>query len=257
MRVKLATWNVNSIRVRLAQVLDWLQTETPDILAIQETKVVDEMFPAEEFRQLGYRVICNGQKTYNGVAIISRSSATQVLTALPSFPDPQRRLLYAVFDTLAVLNIYVPNGKAVGTDKYAYKLDWLAGLREFVQERLGKTELLAVVGDFNIAPADADVHSPEEWRGKVLVSDPEREQFFGLIDLGLVDCFRLFKQEADRFSWWDYRASGFARNRGLRIDHILASQALAERCTASRIDTAPRKLERPSDHAPVVAEFKL
>ena len=254
---KLATWNVNSIRVRLAQVLDWLQAETPDILAIQETKVVDELFPVEEFRQLGYQVTCNGQKTYNGVAIISRAAATRVLTALPAFPDPQRRLLYAKFDQLALLNIYVPNGMAVGTDKYAYKLDWLANLQRFVQEQLDSTERLAVVGDFNIAPADADVHSPEEWRDKVLVSEPEREQFFRLIDQGLVDCYRLFEQAADSFSWWDYRASGFERNRGLRIDHILASKSLAARCTACRIDTAPRRLQRPSDHAPVVAEFDL
>ena len=254
---KLATWNVNSIRVRLDQVLDWLQAQTPDILAIQETKVVDEMFPVEEFRQLGYQVICNGQKAYNGVAIISRNSATQVLTALPSFADPQRRLLYARFEQLAVLNIYVPNGMALGTDKYAYKLDWLASLQGFVREQLGSSERLVVVGDFNIAPADEDVHSPEQWRGKVLVSEPERDQFFRLIDQGLVDCFRLFQQDAGSFSWWDYRASGFERNRGLRIDHILASKTLAERCTSCRIDTAPRRLERPSDHAPVVAQFDL
>lgn len=257
MPVKLATWNVNSIRVRLAQVLDWLQTESPDILAIQETKTTDEMFPAAEFARLGYQVVCSGQKTYNGVAIISKHTATEVMTELPLFPDTQKRLLCARVGKLVILNIYVPNGMAPGTDKYAYKLDWLSHLQAFVQEQLEKTELLAVLGDFNIAPADEDVHNPEEWHGKVLVSEPEREHFFRLIDKGLVDCYRLFKQDAKSFSWWDYRASGFARNRGLRIDHILASKSLAEGCVASRIDTTPRKLERPSDHAPVVAEFNL
>ena len=254
---KLATWNVNSIRVRLVQVLDWLMMESPDILAIQETKITNEMFPAGEFEETGYQVVCNGQKTYNGVAVISKNAAAEVLTGFPSFPDPQKRLLYARFDNLAILNVYIPNGMALDTDKYAYKLDWLFHLQAFVQEQMGKTEQLAVLGDFNIAPADEDVCNPEEWRGRVLVSGPEREHFFRLIDKGLVDCYRLFKQDANGFSWWDYRASGFARNRGLRIDHILASKALAGHCVACRIDTAPRRLERPSDHAPVVAEFNL
>ena len=254
---KIATWNVNSIRVRLLQVLDWLQKETPDILAIQETKIVDELFPSEDFRQLGYRTLCNGQKTYNGVAVFSRTDADEILTQIPSFPDPQKRFLYARYGGLALLNLYVPNGMAIGTEKYAYKLDWLAHLRTFVRQHIDKTGLLALVGDFNIAPADADVHNPEEWRGKVLVSEAERERFFQLLDTGLVDCYRLVNQDATGFTWWDYRASGFARNRGLRIDHILANTALAGHCVACRIDTAPRALERPSDHAPLVAEFDL
>lgn len=257
MRLKLATWNVNSIRVRLAQVLDWLQAESPDILAVQETKTMDEMFPGTDFRQLGYKFVCSGQKTYNGVAIISKHSAVDVVTELPSFPDPQKRLLFARIGDLAILNVYVPNGSAPGTDKYDYKLDWLTHLQAFIQEQLGKTRLLAVLGDFNIAPTDEDVHNPEEWRGKVLVSEPEREHFFRLIDTGLVDCYRLFNQEGNKFSWWDYRASSFTRNRGLRIDHILASKSLAGHCVASRIDTKPRGLERPSDHAPLIAEFHL
>jgi len=255
--LKLATWNVNSIRVRLDQVLDWLRAESPDILAIQETKVTNDMFPVNEFLRQGYQVICNGQKTYNGVATISKSIAAEVVTELPSFPDPQKRLLYTRYDNLAILNIYVPNGMALGTEKFDYKLDWLSHLQVFVQQQINKTKRLVVLGDFNIAPADEDVHNPEEWRGKVLVSEQEREQFFLLIDKGLVDCYRIFKQEAKSFSWWDYRVSSFIRNRGLRIDHILASKPLAECCISSHIDKTPRKLERPSDHTPVVAEFNL
>jgi len=255
--LKIATWNVNSIRVRLPQVLDWLAVESPDILALQETKIINELFPVEEFRKLGYRTICNGQKTYNGVAIISRESATDVIGDLPTFPDPQKRLLYARFRDVAVLNLYIPNGMEVGSGKYAYKLNWLAHLQKFVHERLGQSELLTILGDFNIAPADEDVHDPEAWQGNVLVSAAERAHFFQLIDKGLVDCYRLFKQDDNSFTWWDYRASGFERNRGLRIDHILASKQLAEHCKICRIDTAPRKLERPSDHAPVMAEFDL
>ena len=255
--LKLATWNVNSIRVRLDQVLDWLHTEAPDILAIQETKITNDKFPAGEFMQAGYQAICNGQKTYNGVATISRLRAAEVVTELPAFPDPQRRLLYTRYDDLAILNIYVPNGMALGTDKFDYKLDWLSHLQTFVQAQLKNTERLVVLGDFNIAPADEDVHNPDQWRGKVLVSEQEREHYFQLLDKGLVDCYRLFKQDAKSFSWWDYRASSFARNRGLRIDHILASKPLADHCLTSRIDSTPRKLERPSDHAPVIAEFCL
>lgn len=254
---KIATWNVNSIRVRLVQVLDWLQAENPDILAVQETKSVNETFPAEEFRELGYQPLCNGQKTYNGVALISRAEPDEILTEIPAFPDPQRRFLYARYGELAVLNLYVPNGKAIGTEKYAYKLDWLAHLHSFVRQYIDKTRLLALLGDFNIAPADADVHNPAEWRGKVLVSEPERECFFQLLDAGLVDCYRLLNGDATGFTWWDYRASGFARNRGLRIDHILVNSALAGHCVACRIDTDPRALERPSDHAPLLAEFDL
>lgn len=255
--LKIATWNVNSIRVRLVQVLDWLQAEGPDFLAIQETKTVDEMFPGEEFRQLGYQPLCNGQKTYNGVAVIGRTEPDEILAQIPEFPDPQKRFLYARYGDLAILNLYVPNGMAVGSVKYAYKLDWLAHVHTFVRQYIDKTRLLAVVGDFNIAPADADVYNPAEWRGKVLASEPERERFFQLIDAGLVDCYRRANEEAAGFTWWDYRAAGFARNRGLRIDHILANTGLAGHCIACRVDTAPRALERPSDHAPLVAEFDL
>ena len=255
--LKIATWNVNSIRVRLPQVLDWMAVESPDILALQETKTVNALFPVEEFRQLGFQTICNGQKTYNGVAIISKVPASDLIGDLPAFPDQQKRLLYARFGAVAVLNLYIPNGSAIGSEKYAYKLEWLAHLQSFVHEQLCKTELLVVLGDFNIAPADADVHDPEAWRGQVLVSAAERAQFFQLIDKGLVDCYRLFNPEGNGFTWWDYRASSFERNRGLRIDHILASRQLAGHCKICRIDTAPRKRERPTDHAPVIAVFEL
>ena len=255
--VKIATWNVNSIRVRLPQVLDWLATESPDILALQETKIVDALFPAAEFGQLGYHALCNGQKTYNGVAILSRVEATIISAGLPTYPDPQKRFLYAKCGNLAVLNLYVPNGNTVGSEKYTYKLDWLTQLQMFVQKELLRQELLVVLGDFNIAPTDADVYDPAAWRDQVLVSEAERAHFFQLIDKGLVDSYRLLNQDGREFTWWDYRAAGFERNHGLRIDHILVSKQLAECCKNCRIDTVPRKLERPSDHAPVIATFAL
>ena len=254
---KIATWNVNSLRVRLAQLLDWLQAHSPDVLALQETKLVDEEFPEEMFFDIGYRAVFSGQKTYNGVAIISKSPTTRVVTDFPSFTDPQRRILLANFDKLSVLNLYVPNGSEVGSEKYHYKLEWLTHLQSFVDAALDQVLNLVMLGDFNIAPADADVHDPQEWQGKVLVSDAERAHFFQLTAKGMVDCYRLFDREGKEFSWWDYRAASFRRNRGLRIDHILASRDLALRCRSCTIDKAPRKAEKPSDHAPVVAEFEL
>ena len=254
---KVATWNVNSIRVRLLQVLDWLHVVKPDLLALQEIKADDENFPVAEFRDRGYQVLCNGQKTYNGVAIICSYTPKNIITDFPEYEDPQRRLLYASFDNFSVINIYVPNGSETGSDKFKYKLEWLSRLQLFVNNKLKTDSNLLVMGDFNIAPADEDVHDPDEWRGKVLVSGPERKHFSQLIDKGLVDCFRLLNQGNDKYSWWDYRGSGFARNRGLRIDHILASETLSKSCKSSYIDTSPRGLERPSDHAPVVAEFNL
>jgi exodeoxyribonuclease-3 len=253
--IKIASWNVNSLRVRLPQVLDWLGREQPDLLAVQETKTVDADFPAAALAEAGYQAVFSGQKTYNGVALISRQAASDPLTDPPPLDDPQRRILAATYGDVRVVNLYVPNGSEVGSDKYAYKLDWLAKISGFVQDELARHPRLVVLGDFNIAPEDRDVHDPEAWRGKILCSDAERAAFRGLLDLGLSDTFRLFEQEEASFSWWDYRAAGFRRNIGLRIDHILASAALREECRACRIDKAPRKLERPSDHAPVVAEF--
>lgn len=253
--MKIATWNVNSLRVRLPQVLAWLESEQPDILALQETKIPDPEFPAAEFLQRGYQLAFSGQKTYNGVAIISRTPLAGLQTEIPGYSDPQRRVLYAETAGLSLLNLYVPNGAEVGSEKYAYKLHWLQHVREFIQVQLAGHPRLVVLGDFNIAPTDEDVHDPAAWVGQVLCSAPERAAFASLINLCLVDCFRKFPQPPGSYTWWDYRAAGFRRNLGLRIDHILASTDCAARCRACRIDRVPRTWERPSDHTPVIAEF--
>lgn len=249
----IATWNVNSLRVRLTQVLDWLQSHQPDVLALQETKLSDPEFPTEAMAMAGYQVAFAGQKTYNGVALLAREPLTEIITDLPGLDDPQRRVLGATVAGLRVLNLYVPNGQAVDSEKYHYKLNWLAHLQRFVEAELQRYPKLVVLGDFNIAPEDRDVHDPAAWAGKILCSDPERVALQGLLGAGLVDTFRQFEQPDESFSWWDYRAAGFRRNRGLRIDLILASQALC--CQSCEVDREPRKLERPSDHAPVVARF--
>ena len=255
--MKIATWNVNSLKVRLPQVLDWVAAEAPDVLALQETKLTDENFPREEIEAAGYQVVYAGQKTYNGVAILSREPGTEVVTDIPGLDDPQRRILGASIAGVRVLNLYVVNGQEVGSDKYAYKLKWLARVRDYLAAQLREHPRLVVLGDFNIAPDDRDVHDPEAWRERILCSTPERQALGELFALGLSDCFRLFDQEEASFSWWDYRAAGFRRNLGLRIDLILASPVLRDACTACRIDKTPRRLERPSDHAPVLAEFAL
>lgn len=254
---KIATWNVNSLKVRLGHVLDWLAAEKPEVLALQETKTVDENFPVEQIEAAGYQAAFAGQKTYNGVATLSLAPSEEIVTDLPGLEDPQRRILASTIDGVRVLDVYVPNGSEVGSEKYAYKLDWLEKLRDFVSAELSRHPRLVVLGDFNIAPEDRDVHDPEAWRGKILCSDPERFALGALLDLGLSDLFRRFDQEERLFSWWDYRMMGFRRNHGLRIDLILGSKALAEACTSCRIDKEPRRLERPSDHTPVVAEFDL
>ncbi len=252
--VKIATWNVNSLRVRLPQVLEWLGTAAPDLLALQEIKLTDDQFPAAELEAAGYRAVWSGQKTYNGVAILSRESGVDTVTELPGFEDPQRRVLAATYGGVRLVNLYVPNGSEVDSDKYRYKLAWLEALEAWLREELVSHPQLVVVGDFNIAPEDRDVHDPAAWAGSVLVSEPERAAFRRLLALGL-DCFRRFEQPEATFTWWDYRAAGFRRNNGLRIDHILASPALAEGCSGCTVDKVPRGWERPSDHAPVVAEF--
>lgn len=253
--MKIATWNVNSLRVRLDHVRDWLTSAEPDVLGLQETKLTDDKFPIAEFEELGYRCAFSGQPTYNGVALISREPATDVVTNLDGFEDPQRRVLGATVAGVRVLNLYVPNGQSVDSDKYEYKLGWLAALTAQLRSDLDRYEHVIVMGDFNIAPADQDVHDPAAWEGKILCSPKERAALQGIVDVGLTDTFRLFDQAENSFSWWDYRAAGFRRNRGLRIDLILAAAALTEICTACAIDTAPRRLERPSDHAPVFAVF--
>jgi exodeoxyribonuclease-3 len=253
--MKLATWNVNSLKVRLPQLLTWLAREQPDVVCLQETKLEDHGFPRQEIEAAGYHVCFAGQKTYNGVALLARERPTEIVVGNPLHPDEQKRLLTATIRGICVVCAYVPNGQAVGSDKYAYKLEWLDGLARWVSERLTANPQLVVAGDFNIAPDDQDVYDPAAWAGQILCSDPERAAFRSLLGLGLKDSFRLFDQPAKSFSWWDYRMLGFQKNRGLRIDHILLSEALAVRCKAARISREVRKLERPSDHAPVIAEL--
>ncbi|MGQ3888507.1 exodeoxyribonuclease III [Legionella sp. CNM-1927-20] len=255
--LKLATWNVNSLKIRLEQVLLWFEENQIDILALQETKLPDENFPHVVFMERGYYTVYSGQKTYNGVAIISRQPIKDIIKDIPDFNDPQRRILITTIGELRLINLYVPNGAAVGCDKYHYKLNWLSKVNAYIRQELINYPKLAVVGDFNIAPEDKDVHDPIEWEGSVLVSPQERQQFVALLELGLHDSFRLFPQEEKLFSWWDYRAAGFRRNRGLRIDHILLSTELAKHCVSAYIDKLPRKVERPSDHAPVLVELDL
>ena len=253
--MKIASWNVNSLKVRLPQLLDWLAIQQPDVVCLQETKLDDPCFPRQEIEDTGYHVVYSGQKTYNGVALLAREQPTEIVAGNPHYPDPQKRLLAATIGGIGVVCAYVPNGQAVGSDKYAYKLEWLAALTRWLAERLAANPRLVLAGDFNIAPDDRDVHDPQQWAGQILCSPAERAAFQSLLELGLKDSFRLFEQPEKTFSWWDYRMLGFQKNRGLRIDHILLSEALAGRCTAAGVERALRKLERPSDHAPVSAEL--
>ena len=255
--MKIATWNVNSLKVRLPHVLEWLASARPDVLVLQEIKQVTEAFDSECFSAAGYRAVASGQKTYNGVAVLSRNEPADIVTDFPGFDDPQRRILVSTIDGVRIANLYVPNGSSVGSEKYEYKLGWLAALTRFLAEELKSHEKLLVLGDFNIAPDDRDVYDPEKWGEAILCSPPERAALQGLLDLGLIDVFRQFEQPEKTFSWWDYRAAGFRRNAGLRIDLILTSAAMTERCRASYVDKEPRAWERPSDHAPVIAEFDL
>ncbi|MCC7410671.1 MAG: exodeoxyribonuclease III [Gammaproteobacteria bacterium] len=253
--MKIATWNVNSLRARLPHLTRWLATAAPDILALQETKVVDADFPGAEIEALGYQWLCSGQKSYNGVAVLSRTAMTPLFTTLEALEDPQRRVLAVQVGSYTVLDLYVPNGASVGSDKYAYKLAWLDRLVDTVARLLRDGRPTIVLGDFNIAPEDRDVHDPAAWTGSVLVSEPERERLRRLLALGLRDGFRLFEQGDDGFTWWDYRGGSFRRNHGLRIDLVLLDGGLAARCRRLYVDREPRRWEKPSDHAPVVAEF--
>jgi exodeoxyribonuclease-3 len=253
--MKLATWNVNSLKVRLPHVLDWLQDTATDVLCLQETKLDDPLFPQAEIEAAGYHVAFSGQKTYNGVALISRKPIADVSTGNPNFPDPQKRLIAGTIDGIRIISAYVPNGQSVGSDKYEYKLAWLDALIRWLEASLTTHPKLIIAGDYNIAPTDEDVHDPAAWVGQVLVSPEERAAFQRLLALGLSDVFRQFDQPGQSYSWWDYRMGGFRRNRGMRIDHILATSAVSARCHGSHIDRAPRTWERPSDHTPVVAEF--
>lgn len=254
--MKLATWNVNSLKVRLPHVLDWLAANQPDVLCLQETKLEDINFPVAAIEAAGYRAIFCGQKTYNGVALLGRTDGADIVSAIPGLVDEQKRVLAATYGDVRVVCAYFPNGQSLDSDKYQYKLRWLQALNQWLADELKMYPKLALLGDYNIAPEDRDVHDPKAWECQVLVSPAERAAFSELQALGLKDAFRLFEQPENTFSWWDYRMAAFRRNMGLRIDHILLTHALADNCKACWIDSAPRKLERPSDHAPVVAELK-
>ncbi len=255
--MKVATWNVNSMNVRQPHVIEWLQSQQPDVLVLQEIKQVTEKFPVDDLQAIGYHSVASGQKTYNGVAVVSKTPPANPVTDFPDLDDPQRRVLASTVDDIRIIDLYVPNGSEVGSDKYKYKLDWLASLRRFLETEMRKHEKLIVLGDFNIAPTDADVHDPQQWGEAILCSPAERKALSELLALGLTDVFRKFDHPEKTFSWWDYRAAGFRRNAGLRIDLILTSDAMTRRCAASYVDKEPRAWERPSDHAPVVAECEL
>jgi exodeoxyribonuclease III len=250
--VKLATWNVNSLNIRLPHVLDWLRDNPIDVLCLQETKQEDIKFPYDELKQAGYEAIHSGQKTYNGVAILSRHALADITHGIANFKDEQKRVISATIQDIRVVCAYIPNGQAIDSEKYVYKMRWLEALNQWLAEQLKQYPNLVLLGDYNIAPEDRDCHDPEAWIGQVLVSPREREAFEKLTKLGLHDSFRLFEQAEGHFSWWDYRMAGFRRNLGMRIDHILVSDGLKNKAMSCVIDKAPRKLERPSDHTPVV-----
>jgi exodeoxyribonuclease-3 len=248
---KLASWNVNSLKIRLEQVLTWLDVSQVDVLALQETKLLNENFPLSVFTDKGFHVVFSGQKSYNGVAVISRHPISEVITDIPDFEDPQRRVLAVTVAGIRLINLYIPNGSQLTSDKYQYKLTWLQKVTAFIEQQMSIFPHVSVVGDFNIAPEDRDVHDPLAWVDSVLVSPPEREAFTRLLALELFDSFRNFTQDESSFTWWDYRAAAFRRNLGLRIDHILLNKTLNALCQSAIIDKEPRKAERPSDHAPV------
>jgi exodeoxyribonuclease III len=256
--MKLATWNVNSIAARLPLVTQWLGSARPDVLCLQELKCMDEKFPAEQLAELGYKAQVFGQRTYNGVAILSRTEASEVRRGFPDAEEgAQARLLAATIENVRVVNVYIPNGQFVGSDKYRFKLEWMQRLRRFFDEDYKRSEQVLLCGDFNVAPEERDVHDPAQWEGHVLFSKRERAALEKIRAWGFADAFRLHTEEAGHYSWWDYRQGAFRRNAGLRIDHIWVSEPLAERCRESWIDKEPRTWERPSDHTPVVANFEL
>ena len=255
--MQIATWNVNSLGVRLPHLLDWLAAHPVDALVLQETKLTDDRFPHAELQAAGYRSWCFGQKTYNGVALLSRHEAVDIVHNIPGFDDEQARLIAGTVAGVRVVGGYFPNGQAPDSDKFAYKMRWLDALRNWLQDEIARHPSLVLLGDFNIAPEDRDVHDPVAWAGQIHCTPEERAQFQALQALSLVDAFRLFEQPPKSWSWWDYRNLAFRKNQGLRIDHILVHASLAPHVRACEIDKAPRKLERPSDHAPVVVTLDL
>jgi exodeoxyribonuclease-3 len=250
--LKLATWNVNSLAVRLPQLLEWLAAHPVDAIALQETKLTDDKFPHAELLAAGWQAQWHGQRTYNGVALLSRAPATAVVKNIPGFDDDQARVIAGTLGDLRVIGAYFPNGQAPGTDKFAYKMRWMEALRDWLARELSEHTRLVLMGDFNVAPEDRDVYDPVAWAGQIHCTDEERAHFRALQEIGLVDAFRLFEQPPKSWTWWDYRNLAFRKNQGLRIDHILVSPALRPQVSACEIDKAPRRNERPSDHAPVV-----
>ncbi len=256
-RMKIASWNVNSLKVRLPHLAQWLADAKPDVVALQETKLEDAKFPVDELAAAGYRAVYSGQKTYNGVALLARDPPTDIITDIPGLDDPQRRILAASIGDLRVVDLYVVNGKAVGDEKYAYKLDWMARVREFLAREHERHPNLVVLGDFNICPDDRDVYDPVAWGDAILCSPSERAALKAITELGLHDSFRLFESDPGHYSWWDYRQASFRRNIGLRIDLILIGDALKPAATTAAIDREPRRWERPSDHTPVTLELDI
>ncbi|MBC6414574.1 MAG: exodeoxyribonuclease III [Chromatiales bacterium] len=255
---KVASWNVNSIRSRLKQVLNWIDHAQADVLALQETKVPDEQFPINDIEAAGYQAIFSGQKSYNGVALLHRSTVHDTRTEVNGLDDGEKRVLAATINGIRIINLYVVNGSEVDSERYRHKLKWLENVCAFIKAEMRKYRQLIVLGDFNITPSDADVHDPKKWAGRILCSQAERQKLKTFFDLGLADTFRLFEHDREHsYSWWDYRDGSFDKNAGLRIDLLLASSALCECCVSSAIDRQPRMWERPSDHAPIVAEFVL
>jgi exodeoxyribonuclease-3 len=257
--MRIATWNVNSLKIRLPHVLDWLARNPVEVLVLQETKLTDDKFPSKELEAAGYHAAFAGQKTYNGVAILSRLAlpATDITIDIPGFADEQKRVIAATVNGIRIVCVYVPNGQSVDSDKYVYKLAWFKALQTWLADMIATHPKLVVLGDWNVAPEDRDVHDPKAWEGQVLFSEPEKAALKAIEAIGLHDAFRLFDQPPKSFSWWDYRMLGFRRNAGLRIDHILLSDALKPLCTACIIDRDERKKEQPSDHAPVIATLTL
>ncbi|MCK4412246.1 MAG: exodeoxyribonuclease III [Candidatus Eisenbacteria sp.] len=254
--MKIATWNVNSVRARLPRLEAWLGHERPDLLCMQESKVTDELFPRETLEALGYRLDVFGQKTYNGVALAARKPVSDIVRGLPDdSPDAERRLISATLEGIRIVNVYVPNGTALGTPRFTFKLEWFARLREMLAATASPDDPLLLCGDFNVAPEDRDVHDPEKWRGRLLFHPAEHAALRPLFEWGLIDAFRALHPEARQFTWWDYRAGAFHRGWGLRIDLMLMTPSLAARCREVRIDREARKGEKPSDHAPVIAEI--
>lgn len=253
--MKIVSWNVNSLKVRLEHVIQWSSDNKPDVLAIQETKLTDDNFPQKEIESAGYHVIYSGQPTYNGVCIISTSPAIDVITDIDGLDDPQRRIMAATIDDVRIINLYVVNGSEPDSEKYQYKMHWLTQVTEFISQQIDEYENVVVLGDFNIAPDDRDVYDPVYWKDKILCTDKERAKLDGILDLGFDDSFRLLHENGGHFSWWDYRMGGFPRNLGMRIDLILTNEPMSEMLTSAYIDKDPRAWERPSDHTPVIAEF--